>query len=554
MMERKGELRRKIIAILLLMLLSSAVTLVSSLVVLPVKAISGTRTIYIRTDGSIDPINASIQRNGDYYALTADISTWALINGSIIDGDGIVIERDNIILDGRGHKIVLLGAEIASNRGILLEDKTNVTLTNLCMENGQSIVISDCSQITLSNSTMTGLFGGVTLSNSTNNTITGNFIDPGYDGLLFFNSSNTLITENILRILRIQGGSNNSIYHNGFRDTPALGGPFVSVTNSENKWDNGYPSGGNFWIGYVDQNVTDLYHGVGQNETGSDGIGDTARYISKSNTDRYPLIKPYLASHYGLLNRTYVFYTPPLSVSVTSNSTVTRDNASANFVAKSLTFNVSGNAGAPVGTVGFALVNFSSYIQERFWSKGYVVLIDGKLASFINGSSGIREPMYYIFINYLHSNIAKNITILARDLVIIEPNASPGTMPKFSIVSNSTVSEFTFTSTRNELNFNVNGSDGTVGFADVTIAKNLLVNIADVKVYLDGVSLNYTITSTIDSWILHFSYPHSTHSIIVSLGITSIPEFPSSMILLVVMLTLTFIGAFKARYIRRKHD
>ncbi len=60
------------------------------------------------------------------------------------------------------------------------------------------------------------------------------------------------------------------------------------------QWDDGYPSGGNFWSDY---NGTDLYSGPYQNETGSDGIGDSM-YVAlipsdpsiQNQKDRYPLM------------------------------------------------------------------------------------------------------------------------------------------------------------------------------------------------------------------------------------------------------------------------
>jgi hypothetical protein len=61
-----------------------------------------------------------------------------------------------------------------------------------------------------------------------------------------------------------------------------------------NVWDNGYPSGGNYWSDY---NGTDLLLGSGQNETGSDGIGDTPYVIDANNRDNYPLMKPYAGPH-----------------------------------------------------------------------------------------------------------------------------------------------------------------------------------------------------------------------------------------------------------------
>jgi parallel beta-helix repeat protein len=93
----------------------------------------------------------------------------------------------------------------------------------------------------------------------------------------------------------------------------------------------------------------------------------------------------------------------------------------------------------------------------------------------------------------------------------------------FSVTSNSTVSELAFNSTSRELSFTVTGPSGTTGYVNIYIAKTLIDNIADVKVYLDGDQLNYTATSLDDSWLLHFTYLHSTHKVTISLGSISAP-------------------------------
>jgi len=57
-----------------------------------------------------------------------------------------------------------------------------------------------------------------------------------------------------------------------------------------NIWDDGYPSGGNYWSDYTG---ADLCNGPYQNETGSDGIGDSPYIIDENNTDSYPLMNPW---------------------------------------------------------------------------------------------------------------------------------------------------------------------------------------------------------------------------------------------------------------------
>ena len=59
--------------------------------------------------------------------------------------------------------------------------------------------------------------------------------------------------------------------------------------------------------------------------------------------------------------------------------------------------------------------------------------------------------------------------------------------------------------------------DGSVD-ESITIAKSLLSSIQNVKVYLDGKQLNVEITSDEDSWLLSFTYMHSTHHVRISLA------------------------------------
>jgi len=78
-----------------------------------------------------------------------------------------------------------------------------------------------------------------------------------------------------------------SIFHNNFINNTCQVSLSVAYPLS---WDDGYPSGGNYWSDYTD---VDLYWGSHQNETGSDGIGDTPYIIDENNNDNYPLMSPY---------------------------------------------------------------------------------------------------------------------------------------------------------------------------------------------------------------------------------------------------------------------
>jgi len=101
------------------------------------------------------------------------------------------------------------------------------------------------------------------------------------------------------------------------------------------------------------------------------------------------------------------------------------------------------------------------------------------------------------------------------------PAPSPIQVPGqsfFFVESNSTVSELFFNSTSSELSFTVSGTSGTAGYVKVTIAKSLISSVQNVKVYLDGNQLDVAITSDADSWLLSFTYVHSTHHVRISLA------------------------------------
>jgi hypothetical protein len=87
--------------------------------------------------------------------------------------------------------------------------------------------------------------------------------------------------------------SNNTIYHNSFvnngKQVSTSGSPLPSPAPL-NVWNDGYPSGGNYWSDYTG---VDVKSGPNQDQPGSDGIGDTPYTIDSNNMDHYPLMSPW---------------------------------------------------------------------------------------------------------------------------------------------------------------------------------------------------------------------------------------------------------------------
>jgi len=79
---------------------------------------------------------------------------------------------------------------------------------------------------------------------------------------------------------------NNVIYHNNFIDNGGTKQAHDSTGN--NTWDNGYPSGGNYWSDFDEPSE-------GAYDNNSDGIVDLPYSISGGNSkDRYPLTHPFV--------------------------------------------------------------------------------------------------------------------------------------------------------------------------------------------------------------------------------------------------------------------
>jgi len=152
-------------AITLTLLLTSMLTMAFS--IQPVKAIG---TIYIRADGSIDPPSAPIQSDGDLYTLTCDIVTDSYL-------DGIIIERDNMTLDGNGHFVEGILAD--ESVGIGLDGRSNITIKNLEVKAFQyGIQLANSSDCNISGNNITNnSLKGVSLYNSANNTFRNNMVN-----------------------------------------------------------------------------------------------------------------------------------------------------------------------------------------------------------------------------------------------------------------------------------------------------------------------------------------------------------------------------------------
>jgi hypothetical protein len=159
--------------------------------------------------------------------------------------------------------------------------------------------------------------------------------------------------------------------------------------------------------------------------------------------------------------------------------------------------------------------------------------------------------------------IISGVSDSSYDLTVINDNIGAQTLDvwslPFSVISNSTISEIAFNSTSKILSFTVNGPPGTIGCTNVTIAKTLIGNLSELKIYLDGNQIDYMTTSTEYAWLIHITYHHSTHKVVmvlsslhanssytVSLEATTI--FSGIIIVITAVILLVYKKKFTKRY------
>ncbi|MEE9223329.1 MAG: NosD domain-containing protein [Thermoplasmata archaeon] len=183
-----------------------------------------------------------------------------------------------------------IGGTIPSGAGqVILANSTNVVVENQNMSKGSmGIELGFSSNNLIVNNTVSqNKRYGILIGYSNNNTFENNTASNNRRGIqISVSNSNILINNTVLSNdvhgIRLYSSDNNIVYHNNFVDNQVQ-----ATDDGINSWDNGYPSGGNYWSNY---SGIDNRSGPNQDLPGSDGIGDTPYLIDGDSKDRYPLI------------------------------------------------------------------------------------------------------------------------------------------------------------------------------------------------------------------------------------------------------------------------
>lgn len=233
--------------------------------------------VVIRPNGNVEPSSASIQRNGDRYTFTGNVSARLVVErgGIVIDGAGYTLHgpyngtMENIWVIGGGADQVTPGMQINYSIGVDFSgDASGLTIMNLNIKNFSIGTYIWTKNNTFIGNSVSECVVGVLLSGS-NNSVTRNYVTRNEIGLFFGTTESGSVPLNL------------TVSHNSFNNNSRqLGGCLCqqqyNASEPIHTWDNGKE--GNYWSDY---------NGTDQN---GDDIGDTAYVFDPQNEDRYPLM------------------------------------------------------------------------------------------------------------------------------------------------------------------------------------------------------------------------------------------------------------------------
>jgi parallel beta-helix repeat protein len=524
----------------------------------PVKA-SG--TIFIRADGSVEPDTAPIS--------TIDNVTYTFTDNIDVE---IVVERDNIVVDGEGYTVQGTG----SGTGVYLSGRSNVTVKNMevrAFERG--IRLDDSSNNTISaNNVTNNEYGIVLYLSSSNNTLRHNDASDNRYNLGIFTESASGYIQDIDDSNTVNG---KPVYHWVNRQDMAipLDAGYVVLVNCTR-------------ITVKNLNLTNNIRGVALAFTTNSTITnnnlinnfDGVRLDHSSNNNIISRNNITANTHYGIRS----YYNPSAGGGGPSyNSTIYGNNITDNGSAIRLDYssnstisanNVLNNSEEGIGLYGSSSSNTVS--GNNIANNIYGIWFYGSYGNWIYHNNFIdnRPQVYPSFYNNFWNASYPSGGNYWSDYTGVDLYSGPyqheigsdgigdtpysqdhhplmGMFYDFNVTSechvkticNSTISGFKFNGTA--ISFNVSGKNETAGFCRICIPTALMNNAFTVLV--NSTIVDYSILSCSNDThnYLYFIYAHSTQEVII------IPEFPSYLILPLFMIaTLLIVIVYRRKRIR----
>jgi parallel beta-helix repeat protein len=532
-----------------------------------------------------NPGDTILVHNGIYYEHPLIDKSIYLIGQSrgstIIDGQGL--SRDspvpNLSPESSGSIIAVAADSVTISQfkiqnsvtggsAIWIEAHNMTTISsNIIQNNGDGIrILYSTSNIIYDNQINDNPYTGLGFDSSFNNTIISNYFISNYIGIgaSYFTYNNTFYNNTILtNTIGFQIAMSNSTF---WRNNISNNSVQVSITDLiySNTWDMGIYIGGNYWSDISGQ---DANH---------DGYYDNPYIINANNKDNYPfftsnMISPTPTPSPSASPSPSPSPTPIVTPSPVPSQTPSTTPSPTPLPTPNLTATPSPTPIVTLTPSPYPTITTSPTASPTSTPKptssrsatlslscsssvsydSFRVDITGRIAENNNGLAATPIAIAYSITNgktwqdltsvntYSDGTFSVVWTPLVTGNYVIKaswvlddsvnaivnlavlPFTDSASKNIFSVASNSTISDLAFNSTSNQLTFAVSGPTGTTGYTDVTLAKSLIKDITQVRVFVDKIQVQSSTTETTDSWILHFAYEHSTHEVTLQLSTTS---------------------------------
>jgi len=533
---------------------------------------SNSGTIYIRADGSIDPPTANITRTNN--------ATYYFANNIY---DEIVVQRDNIVVDGAGYTLHGTGADYS--KGIDLSYRSNVTISNVKIRTfyyGIWLDHSSSSGITGNNITSNRF--GIRLDESLGNSLSGNSLVNNTYGIDLAYSSNNNLYGNKIKdsgfAIDVGLSPNNIISKNSI--TNNSDGVRLGSSNDNTLFGNNITANSDDGV-YIEASSNNTLFG---NDIANNYAGITLEHspnnsISGNNikANKYWGIDLSWFCPNNTLRRNNItnnkngiglFYASS-SFNEISGNNITANSGDGIYLEYSPNNNISGNNIAK-NECGISLGGTNNSITGNditnnnygicLWSSNNRIYHNNFIDNYISAdiyvvSIGVNywddrfEGNYwseYTGTDTDYDGIGNNWYEIDDDNIDHYPLM--GLFSDFSIdyeetyhvttICNSSISDFEFNGTA--ISFNVSGENDTTGFCRICIP-TALMNVT-YTVFVNGTEVSYNLLPFSDETYsyLYFNYTHSAQEVVI------IPEFPSFLVLPIFMIAaLLAVIVYKKR-------
>jgi parallel beta-helix repeat protein len=253
---------------------------------------------YHFTSITIDTTNHADGKPVYYIKGTSDIVYGSETNAGVI----YLIRCNNITvrdltLTNNGHGIFLFSTNESrienvtvkeTNYGVAVQNSRNNSISStFIMDSSYGIWLQNSNASKILESNVTYNDQGIYVNRSSFDCFYRNKIENNFaNGIALLHAhNNTVIENNIVKNaefdfppiyygINLENSHNNTLFHNNLVEN---GAQARALSSEDNRWDDGFPSGGNYWSDYT---------GVDENK---DGIGYPAYEIGYPNVDAYPL-------------------------------------------------------------------------------------------------------------------------------------------------------------------------------------------------------------------------------------------------------------------------